>query len=140
MWRRVWKLPIKPKLKHFIWKCIHGWVASNEAVKRRGMVTEGICKRCGMENESLEHLFFQCVESTLVWKLSPVKWDDLQRLAGSFASWWRALCRPGGNIGWQRGVDFTVYLLWHIWKARNSWQFQGQKVEAQEVVKRALKE
>lgn len=23
MWRRVWKLPIKRKLKHFLWKCLH---------------------------------------------------------------------------------------------------------------------
>lgn len=67
MWRKVWKLPVKPKLKHFLWKCIHGWLSTNDAVKRRGMDTDEICRRCRMDKESKEHLFFfHCADSVLI--------------------------------------------------------------------------
>lgn len=37
MWRRVWKLPIKLKLKHFLWRCLHNWLATGGAIRQRGM-------------------------------------------------------------------------------------------------------
>lgn len=66
MWRILWRLPIKPKLNHFMWKCLHGWLATNVAVQKRGAVIDTICRRCGVAEESLEHLFFHCDSSVLI--------------------------------------------------------------------------
>lgn len=140
MWREVWKLPVKPKLKHFLWKCIHNWLATNSAVRERGVMLDEVCRRCGRDKEIQEHLFFHCEESTLIWKLSPVKWDGFQYLTGSFEDWWRAISTAARDSDTQKGVQFLVYMLWQIWKGKNLWQFQEQRVKIEEVVQRALQE
>lgn len=37
MWNVIWKLPIKPKLKYFLWKCIHDWLPSNMTLRKKGV-------------------------------------------------------------------------------------------------------
>lgn len=140
MWCKVWKLPIKPKLKHFLWKCLHGWLATNDAVRKRGLHVDIICHRCGLETENLTHLFFLCPESRLVWKLSPVQWSNFGRLTDNFALWWKAVSTAATDRRVQQGIHFSVSLLWQIWKSRNSWQFQRSKIEAPEVVRLARHE
>lgn len=73
MWEKLWKLPIKNKLKHFGWKCFHGWLSINSAVKKRRMEIHEICRRCGQAKETIEHALFYCLESKLVWKVAPVQ-------------------------------------------------------------------
>lgn len=73
MWNGVWKLPVKPKLKYFLWKCIHDWLASNTAIKKRGVMIDEICRRSGMEKESMKHHFFHCKNSMLICKFALVK-------------------------------------------------------------------
>lgn len=60
IWRKVWQLPVKPKLKHFLWRCLHNWLAVDSTVKVRGMEIDETCKRCGMGKETREHIFFNC--------------------------------------------------------------------------------
>lgn len=60
MWRRVWRLLVKPKLKHFLWKCLHNWIATGCALQKRGMEIDKICRRCGAHQQTREHLFFHC--------------------------------------------------------------------------------
>lgn len=71
----VWKLQVKPKLKHFLWKCIHDWLPTNCAIRRREVRCDETCRRCGMDRESREHLFFHYEDSMLIWKLAPIRWD-----------------------------------------------------------------
>lgn len=63
MWQKVWKLPVKPKVKYFLWKCIHGWLATNLAIKKRGVIADNVCRRCGLDKETKEHFFSHCEES-----------------------------------------------------------------------------
>lgn len=72
IWKQVWQLNIKLKLKHFGWKCVHNWLAMGETVKRKDMDINDRCKRCGFKKKTREHLLFYCPESELVWKLTPL--------------------------------------------------------------------
>lgn len=69
-----------------------------------------------------------------------MKWDVFQHLTDSFEGWWTAINKAGKDRNSHKAVEFTVYLLWHIWKSRNLWHFQSQKLEAYEVVQKALQE
>lgn len=92
MWKRVWRLPIKPKLKHFLWRCIPNWLSTCSVVKGNGMVVDDICRRCGAEQETREHLYFQCMESSVIWKLAPINWEGIHCLTCSFEEWSRTIC------------------------------------------------
>lgn len=127
MWWKVWNLPIKPKLRHILWRCLHNWLATGHATKKRGMEVDDICRRCGMESETREHLLFHCQESILIWKLVHIKWDGINHLIDLFEDWWGTVSIAKGDAYFQRRLNITVYVLWHIWKARCQWQFEGQK-------------
>lgn len=106
---------------------MHDWVATRVAVKRKGVIAEDICNRCGLEQELKEHIFFHCSESILTWKLSPVKWTEHNHLTGSLEAWWMAISSTSRNEDARKEVAFTAYLLWAMLKARNQWQFQEYK-------------
>lgn len=92
LWRKVWQLPVKPKLKHFLWRSIHNWLATGSAVRVRGTEIDDTCRRCGLEEETRKHIFFHCQESQLVWKLAPVSWEGILRTTEHFEDWWMSLC------------------------------------------------
>lgn len=140
MWKQVWRLPVKPKLKHFLWPCIHNWLATSSVVKRKGMSVDDICKRCGAGKETREHLFFQCMESAVIWKMVPISSKGIQDLTCSFEEWWRKICQANKNPKFWERMELTVYILWCIWKLRCAWQFQGEKWEANEIIQKAMKE
>lgn len=105
MWRRIWTLPIKPKLKHFLWRCLHNWLATSQVVRKRGLEIDTICRKCGAEKETREHLFFHCHESALIWKLAPVGWDGLQQYTHSFEAWWKMLSLAKKSAHFQNGLS-----------------------------------
>lgn len=75
-----------------------------------------------------------------VWKLAPISWKGIMHLTESFEEWRMKIClaHQGNNV--QERTEITVYLLWHIWKARCAWQFEGYRWEAREIVQKAMLE
>lgn len=140
MWKQVWGMPIKLKLKHFLWRCIHNWLATGSVVKGRGMAVDAICRRCGLAEETREHLFFQCMDSAVIWKLAPLSWESLQGGTNSFEDWWKYIFLAKKGVQFQDRMEITVYILWNIWKSRCAWHFEEQRWDAREVVQKALNE
>lgn len=138
MWKLLWQLNIKAKLKHFLWRCVHNWLATGEALKGRGMDIDDRCKRCGLETETREHLMFHCPESELIWKLAPLRWDRMLDHTYSFEDWWRSLSSAQKDQTLVDRIELTIYLMWFIWKSRCVWQFEGQRWVAKEVVQKAM--
>ena len=68
MWNMLWKLNIKHKTKHFIWKCIKRAVPVREAVRKRTGVGDLICSTCGEAPETIGHMLFNCPHALEVWK------------------------------------------------------------------------
>lgn len=111
MWKSIWRLPVKTKLKHFLWRCIHNWLATSSVIKQRGMVVDDICKRCEAGIETREHLFFFHYDASAeIWKLAPLSWEGVQAQTSSFEEWWRRICLGNKNPAFQERMEFTVNL------------------------------
>lgn len=118
MWKKVQILPVKPKLKHFLWRCIHNWLATGSAVRKGRMEVDDTCRRCGFEKKIREQLSFHCPESSLIWKVAPISQEGIHRLIDSFEEWWMTICLTKHDPNFQKRMEITVYLLWNIWKPR----------------------
>ncbi|XP_071902615.1 uncharacterized protein [Coffea arabica] len=123
IWHQVWDLNTKHKIKHFLWKCLHDILPTHENIFRRTGKGEPWCRSCGESAETLEHLLFFCRTSEQIWKAFPIKWDGLEHLKGSFWSWWESLQQARERADGKAHIEMTANLLWHIWKARNNWNF-----------------
>lgn len=59
-----------PKIKKFMWKALSNALAVGEKLIARGMKTDSRCQRCGREDESINHVLFECPVARLVWAQS----------------------------------------------------------------------
>jgi hypothetical protein len=65
--RAVWKICVPPKIHLFLWVLSHNRLATVDNLNRKGMTKPVQCVFCE-ENESINHLFFECVVAREVWK------------------------------------------------------------------------
>lgn len=87
LWTSLWKLNLKHKLKIFIWKCINNILPRRENIFTRTHQGSPVCKECGEEMETTEHIFLQCSKAQLIRKLAPIQWDGATGQQGSFKRW-----------------------------------------------------
>ena len=55
-----WKIRCPPKIKYFLWQLVIGWVAVKKNLQARGITGDICCARCGADEESINHVFFEC--------------------------------------------------------------------------------
>ncbi|XP_059635646.1 uncharacterized protein LOC132277822 [Cornus florida] len=112
----IWKCQCLPKVKYFLWQCVHGVLPTLAALKHRGLSEEDCCSFCGEDPETLEHLLFRCSMSIQVWKLSPLRLDCRSWGIHSFDEWWITVCN--------QGVDLIVSsVVSAFWEFRDANQF-----------------
>lgn len=138
--KKIQKLDIKKKVQHFIWKACHDRIPIGVKLKERRIITDNRCRYCGEEAETLEHLFFHCNKVKLFWKLTPVSCEVLRVHTGSFKEWQKEQGKAGNHKEIKSRQEFSAYIFWHTWKARNAWSFNAELKTEKEVVQRAWEE
>ena len=138
-WKKnVWKLHTAPKVKLFVWKTLHGALPVGEQLVARQIKVDGKCKLCGLP-ESIDHLFLHCNFAKQVWKSAPV-WPSID-YSGTIElrSEWNSLCSRQNlpPTGLSMGA-LAPWILWQIWKARNSLVFKDKGFLVTEVMSMAI--
>ncbi|GER51708.1 RNA-directed DNA polymerase (reversetranscriptase)-related family protein [Striga asiatica] len=104
MWTTTWNLQVKPKLKVFLWRCIHNSLPVAEKLNIKGIISSPLCCFCGENSENQTHIFFHCERAQIVWKLFPVQWDDAHIKADNFLAGGQTFAMPlrenVGKIDW----------------------------------------
>ena len=67
-----WKIRCPPKIRHFLWQLLSGCIAVMKNLKARGIQGDTCCVRCGNQEESINHVFFECPQARQVWTLSKI--------------------------------------------------------------------
>ncbi|XP_019097419.1 PREDICTED: uncharacterized protein LOC109131190 [Camelina sativa] len=136
-----WKIPTSRKIKHFLWQSVSGCLVTCQRLVNRHLATDRLCPRCGMEEESINHVLFECPPAFQVWSLSQIPF-----IQGVFPSsslfvnidhlFWRAR-ELGGR---EESIRIFPWILWFIWKARNSKVFENKDVHPADTLQLAMKE
>ncbi|KAL3511189.1 hypothetical protein ACH5RR_030590 [Cinchona calisaya] len=96
-----------------------------------------LCQICGEETESLEHTLFFCSNARNVWERAPVQWEGLNDLRRDFWQWFSKIRGASKGHEENQRIQLTINLLWHIWKARNKWIFNAERVDFMDVIHQA---
>ncbi|XP_027098791.1 uncharacterized protein [Coffea arabica] len=140
MWKVMWRLKLKHKLKIFLWKCLNNALPVRELINGRTKAGDPICRRCGEEVETVEHLLLNCRETKHIWHIAPIQWDGMQEHHGCFKRWWISVTEARHRIAGSQHLALTVNILWQIWKARNDMEFTGKVHQPWKIIKRAQEE
>ncbi|CAL5421745.1 unnamed protein product [Camellia sinensis] len=122
VWKRLWHFKIPPKWTLFLWKCLHNILPVKHELKMRGLTIDVLCSRCSANDETIEHLFFDCPLSQRVWRGSILGLDFGSGTPLSFFSWFKRWVEQITNI---EILFHSIALLWAIWLQRNSAEFHG---------------
>lgn len=63
----VWSSCIFPRHSFILWVLAHGKLKTKDRLQRLGTVVDQLCVLCSREDETINHLFFDCTYTTKVW-------------------------------------------------------------------------
>ena len=64
---RIWKLETLPKIKTFLWRCVHSSIGVKTCLIMRGFVDEEGCPICQRESKTILHAFRDCPRVKQIW-------------------------------------------------------------------------
>ena len=110
----------------------------NQVISKRMRHLCGVCKVCGIEDETIDHMLFRCSNAQLVWKICPINWPNLGNTM-NFAGWWNELfTNTKQYLDSIELIKLSISIMWQIWKARNAKIFNGEIPELNDIVKKAM--
>nr|XP_027093548.1 uncharacterized protein LOC113713943 [Coffea arabica] len=140
IWKYLWKLNIKHKVKLFLWKCLNQALPVRHLIHSRTQQGDPICRVCGEECETVEHALLNCNHVKLVWRMATIQWEGITNLQGCFGSWWTAVMEARSRSEGDEHISLTANILWQIWKSRNATEFEGKQHPPIRIVQKAHEE
>ena len=129
-----WKVRCPPKIKHFLWQLLSGCIAVMKNLKSRGIQGDICCARCGDPEESINHVFFECLPARQVWALSKIpSHPNIFPISSFFANMDHLFWRVNPKMDDHQ----FAWILWYIWKGRNNKVFSNLDIDPRETLKLA---
>ncbi|XP_019088171.1 PREDICTED: uncharacterized protein LOC109127621 [Camelina sativa] len=138
IFKACWKVKTAPKIQIFRWKALHGSLVVTERLQTRAIRNFDGCMFCNAEMESINHILFLCPFARQVWALSNIPSPFLGFGNSIFENMYHlfSLKQMGNNIDELKSA--FAWILWHLWKTRNSLLFEGFALSSDVVVQKAL--
>lgn len=137
-WQKyIWSPKLLPKFKFFLWKCAQNILPTGGNLRKRGLLVNTLCTRCG-EEESIEHLLFHCSFAEEVWGICP--WSTALELH-SYTFFKTALQNSISKTNLPpTGTSSNLFpwICWHIWTALNQLIFQNRNTTARELTTKTI--
>uniref|UniRef100_A0A803QQT2 Reverse transcriptase zinc-binding domain-containing protein n=1 Tax=Cannabis sativa TaxID=3483 RepID=A0A803QQT2_CANSA len=130
-WKKLWRLKIPPKVKHFVWKVAHNWLPANVNLAKRGIASSVVCSRCSSHvDESVAHALWECKASKGYWRVSGL-YDDLKQMLGEDNL--TMLMRIAAEWDKEK-LEFFLLVSWNIWNVRNTVVHGGYHPKPEEMI------
>ncbi|KAG2267063.1 hypothetical protein Bca52824_074142 [Brassica carinata] len=68
--QQVWKVKTVPKIRHFMWQSLSNCIPVCSRLADRHCHPVRTCQRCGHDDETVNHLLFECPLATQTWTLA----------------------------------------------------------------------
>ena len=124
----VWKMNTLPKIKFFVWKCLHNSIEVKDCLAKRGIQIDATCPLCRRNDETIIHALQDC-------DLIRPEWTDLQASAQdnlffqtNVHDWFSKNAKVGRKFG-QSSMPWNcvfLFAVWTIWQRRNAFIFQNK--------------
>lgn len=124
----VWKLKTAPKIQHFLWRLLSGALATGHNMRRRHIHSQSRCRRCCQEEETTQHLFFDCPYAQSLWRASGFGHQRLFDKNSPLESKMDAILSGQLNNINPQAHHLALWILWRLWKSRNLLVFQQRNL------------
>lgn len=137
----IWSLDTAPKIKMFLWKAVSGALPVTDNLLSRGMKIDSRCQICGMEGESINHVLFTCTLARQFWAICnfprPHSDFSVSSIYSNIFYVLKAKDIPSIPLNISRAGP---WIIWNIWKNRNSHFFEGCVTKAPDFLEKVYEE
>lgn len=78
-YRLMFKIALEPKLREFQYKQLHFILNTNLLLKKKNIVESEKCEFCNTENETIYHLFYNCIVVKTFWSKVAKYWIEVTK-------------------------------------------------------------
>ncbi|XP_074263042.1 uncharacterized protein LOC141585872 [Silene latifolia] len=112
-----------PKHGFILWLMAHRRLLTQDRLMRMGVIHSNCCYLCGLDAESVEHLFFQCIYSKKCLALMS-EWLNVDILEQQVLDWW-VKYRNRSLLIKKTVAAAVAALIYAIWRCRNQSRMEG---------------
>ncbi|XP_022040563.1 uncharacterized protein LOC110943115 [Helianthus annuus] len=133
----VWNNWAPPKANYLGWRAGLGRVADKVSLRKKGIfVFDMNCNRCGLAEESCNHIFARCIWARSVW-WNVFHWLKIPVLcdANDVAEILKHVQTQVDSKKWKKVVHLVALgCIWRIWLARNDKEYNGKMIPVHRLV------
>ncbi|KAH1115077.1 hypothetical protein J1N35_008455 [Gossypium stocksii] len=120
-------MDVPSKMKVFCCKLCSNAIPSRHNLWKRSCSPTPLCFLCGIEEESIEHIFFGCSLVRGIWFECCFGLRICKEHIQSFDAWFAKVLSNSGGV---EGLSIrVVFICWFIWKMRCEVIFGGKQVD-----------
>ncbi|KAK9093396.1 hypothetical protein Syun_028307 [Stephania yunnanensis] len=102
---------------------------------KKKVTNNPMCPRCLDKEKTINHILFQCPFAINFWFASPLTLYSAFMEGNCFWSSWRVFLQIASNSGnLDEIIQWIIFRMWILWKARNNFIFKHQTVSPIEVI------
>ena len=121
----IWKSKCTPRLKFFMWLLQADRLNTRNLLKRKGhpqlqQSDHCICVLCNREEETQDHLFFDCIFSKRCWRLLHIHWQQNPIVHERIKIAKNSYHQPFF-------MEIFTIAAWEIWRIRNEKIFDNRQ-------------
>ncbi|XP_062176085.1 uncharacterized protein LOC133881146 [Alnus glutinosa] len=144
-WKSIWKLNLNDRLRFFIWKIAWNILPTKERLNSVFSSTDiTVCPLCKSGEDSIHHLFFNCIFARVIWQHSYWPIDSTTFHFTNMLDWIKVLISPGLNLNipkedHHRFQIFASVTCDTLWSSRNKAYHENLSFDALQLSRKILK-
>ncbi|XP_058752400.1 uncharacterized protein LOC131625566 [Vicia villosa] len=107
----------RPRAVLMLWMLCHGKIATKDRLCRFGIITDRLCSMCKTDDETINHVFFECRITNQIWK-DVMDWLQINRQPRGWTEEVNWMIESTKKKGWRAyllkiACVESVYGIWH---------------------------
>ncbi|XP_022041224.1 uncharacterized protein LOC110943800 [Helianthus annuus] len=133
----MWNNWTTNKCSMFVWRAVQGRIPTTTQLRQRGMqISSIICKVCGREDETPDHVLVKCDYAKEVWEQI---WNWVKISGAQKPDTIKEMIEAVNDFQWpkvKKKAVHAVFILtaWRIWKNRNTKVFKDRGEAAFKII------
>lgn len=111
-----------------MWRLLSKSLATGSNLKRRHIINDDQCRRCYSAIETEDHIFFECPYAKQIWRASGVSNITINSSVSTIEQKIEACLQVSSSARLKHMEDLPFWLLWRLWKSRNTLIFQQKEI------------
>ncbi|XP_026416324.1 uncharacterized protein LOC113311738 [Papaver somniferum] len=125
VWKTLWSCKAAQRIKIFAWKSIRGLHSTKYKRAMFNSSLEVNCDICGCNEETIEHILFECRHAREVWRGININIDSVRASSNTVSEWVTSWFSVHNQNKEERWLFSLMIGAWIIWKDHCDVVFQG---------------